>query len=106
MFSGESLSEALSIINKYSPQAVMINCIHPAQVEGLIYSLKRLTDKPLGVYANIGNPNARDGSFDSVVSPEAYFVFAKRWKEIGVRIIGGCCGTTPVYIQKLNSLKK
>lgn len=106
LFSGEPLSEALGIINKYTPQAVMVNCIHPAQVESLINSLKRLTDKPLGVYANIGNPNARDGKFERLISPDEYYTYAKKWKEAGVRIIGGCCGTTPVYLQKLNSLKK
>lgn len=106
LFSGESLAEALSIINKYSPQAVMVNCIHPAAVESLINSLKGLTDKPLGVYANIGNPNARDGNFERLVSPDVYYLFAKKWRDLGVRIIGGCCGTTPAYMQKLHSLKK
>jgi S-methylmethionine-dependent homocysteine/selenocysteine methylase len=106
LFSGELLKDAMSIIEKYSPQAVMLNCIHPAQVEPILAHLKKLTDKPLGVYANIGNPNVKEGIIDKTVSPDEYLHYAKKWRDKGVRIIGGCCGTTPMYINKLNSIKK
>jgi homocysteine S-methyltransferase len=105
LFSGESISDAMKIIEKYSPQAVMLNCIHPAQAEPILINLKKLTDKPLGVYANIGNPS-KEGNFERAVSEDAYFSFAKRWRDLGVRIIGGCCGTTPMYIRRMNGLKK
>jgi S-methylmethionine-dependent homocysteine/selenocysteine methylase len=106
LFSGEPLSEAMMIIEKYSPAAIMLNCIHPAMVEFVLANLKKMTDRPIGVYANIGNPNAREGTFERLVSPDEYYHFAKKWRDMGVRIIGGCCGTTPIYIKKLNSLKK
>ena len=107
LFSGEKLTEVMSVVDKYSPVAVMLNCIHPAMAEQVINKLKTLTDKPLGIYANTGNPNTKPGDkFQSVVSPAEYYHFAKRWKELGVRIIGGCCGTTPEYLMKLNALKK
>ncbi len=105
LFSGEKLVDAMSIIEKYSPAAVMLNCIHPAQVELILPHLKKLTDRPLGVYANIGNPNAKEGKFERMISPDEYVTFAKKWRDMGVRIIGGCCGTTPMYTAKLSSLK-
>ena len=40
------------------------------------------------------------------VSPDEYLKYAQKWKSMGVRLIGGCCGTNPLYIAKLTSLKK
>ncbi|MBZ0203804.1 MAG: homocysteine S-methyltransferase family protein [Ignavibacteria bacterium] len=107
LFSGEPISEAMSIINKFSPSAVSVNCIHPFLVEHVVNHLKQLTDLPLCAYANIGDPNYKEGDpMRKTVSPDDYFNFAKRWKSLGVRIIGGCCGTNPMYVRKLSLLKE
>lgn len=106
LFSGEPISEALSIINKFSPAVVSVNCIHPSLVEHVIVHIKVLTDIPAGAYANIGDPNFKDGDpMRKTVSPDEYLNYAKKWKSIGVRLIGGCCGTTPLYVRKYSSLK-
>lgn len=112
LFSGEPISEAVSIINKYSPDVLCVNCIHPHLVEPVINYLKTLTEIPLGAYANIGDPNYKQDPnhkesdpMRKTVSPDEYLKYAQRWKSIGVRVIGGCCGTNPLYILKLNSLK-
>jgi S-methylmethionine-dependent homocysteine/selenocysteine methylase len=107
LYSGEPLQEAMNIINKFSPSAVLINCIHPLAAEPIIKKLNQITDLPVGVYANIGNPEKIDGGqFEKAVTADRYYKFAKKWRELGVKIIGGCCGTDPSYIQKINVLKK
>jgi homocysteine S-methyltransferase len=112
LFSGEPISEALSIINKYSPDILSVNCIHPSLVELVLTYIRTLTDLPLGAYANIGDPNYKgdpnhkEGDpLRKTVSPDEYLKYAQRWKSMGVRMIGGCCGTNPMYIRKLNALK-
>jgi homocysteine S-methyltransferase len=106
LFSGEALKDAMKIIEKFTPYAVMINCIHPEQAEPILKSLMQLTDKPVGVYCNIGNPSKmKSGELEKVVSPDEYLKYAKKWKQMGVKIIGGCCGTNPNYIARLSSLK-
>lgn len=112
LFSGELLSDAVSIINKFSPDILSINCIHPSLAEPVILKLKTLTDTPLGVYANIGDPNYKPDSSKTeadklkiTVNPDEYFKYAQKWVTLGVKLIGGCCGTNPLYIRKLNSLK-
>lgn len=112
LFSGEPISEAVSIINKYSPDVLCVNCLHPHLVEPVLTYLKTLTDIPLGAYANIGDPNYKDDpkhkESDPVkrtVTPDEYLKYAQKWKSIGAKVIGGCCGTNPLYIAKLNSLK-
>jgi S-methylmethionine-dependent homocysteine/selenocysteine methylase len=106
LFSGELLKDAIKIIEKFKPSAVLTNCMHPEQAEPIINSLKKLTDKPIGVYANIGNPSKKEnGELEKVVSPDEYLKYAKKWKQMGVKIIGGCCGTNPQYIVRLSTLK-
>ena len=112
LFSGEPISEAISIIDKYSPDVICVNCIHPYLVEPVLTYIKTLTEIPLGAYANIGDPNYKQDPnhkegdpMRKTVSPDEYLKFAQKWKSMGVRVIGGCCGTNPLYIRKLNSLK-
>jgi S-methylmethionine-dependent homocysteine/selenocysteine methylase len=106
LFSGETLDVAVGMISKYNPVALLINCIHPSRVEPVIKRLKQLTSLPLGAYANIGKPDYTDGGeFVRAVSVKQYYNYAKQWKKLGVRIIGGCCGTTPEYIEKISILK-
>ncbi|HEY3251608.1 MAG TPA: homocysteine S-methyltransferase family protein [Ignavibacteria bacterium] len=106
LLSGEQISDVIKVIEKYSPQAIMINCIHPSMVEPVLRNLKSLTQIPTGAYANIGNPLEKvTGSLGRNVTADEYFNYAKKWKQLGVKIIGGCCGTSPLYIMKLRSLK-
>jgi homocysteine S-methyltransferase len=111
LFSGELLIDAVSIIEKFSPAAIMINCVHPALIEGILKNMKSTTGGilgiPLGVYANVGEPSFyRGGKIRVNVAPDEYLNYARNWKALGVKIIGGCCGTTPDYIEKISILKK
>jgi len=106
LLSGELVSDMVNVVEKYSPQAIMINCVHPSQIEPAMVYLKSLTDLPIGVYANIGNPSEKEtGKLTPSVNPDEYLNYAKKWKTLGARIIGGCCGTKPMYIMKLAGLK-
>ena len=40
----------------------------------------------------------------NVIQPNDYLVEAKKWKDAGAQIIGGCCGTTVEHIKLLNKL--
>lgn len=106
LYSGEKLSDAIKVIEKFSPNIISINCIHPSIAEKIILTLKQLTGTPLGVYANIGDPSKFDsGVFQKNVTEDEYYKYSKRWIELGVQMIGGCCGTSPSYINKLKVLK-
>jgi S-methylmethionine-dependent homocysteine/selenocysteine methylase len=106
LLSGESIADAVNVINNYAPAAILVNCIHPSLVEPVLTHMKTLTERPLGAYANVGDPNYKDGeAMKQTVSPDEYFNYAKKWKALGARIIGGCCGTNPLYIRKLSLLK-
>ena len=82
--------------------AIGVNCsLGPAQLLPVVEEIARWTDKPLLVQANAGLPDA-DMRYDVTAEEftKAYRAFLKR----GVRIVGGCCGTTPDYIRGLRAL--
>jgi methionine synthase I (cobalamin-dependent) len=38
------------------------------------------------------------GDVAAGLSPDEYLVHAQKWADLGAKIIGGCCGTTPEHV--------
>lgn len=115
LLSGEPLEDAVAAIDPLGPLAIGLNCIPPAGMTANLPRLiacvenrwhRRTAEKPaIAAYAHIGNPEPICGwSFSQTMSPEEYAEHAKRWVELGARIIGGCCGTTPKHIRALSAI--
>ena len=74
------------------------NC---GDVEGLqiaLQAMAQVTDRPLIVQANAGVPRLVEGRTVFSWKPAQSAELARRFVELGVRIIGGCCGTTPEHL--------
>ncbi len=56
---------------------------------------------PLSVWANAGLPEIVDGTPVYKLSPEKFAELCLGFAQMGVRVIGGCCGTTPDHIAAL-----
>jgi len=73
-------------------------------VEGIheiLRSMRRVTGLPLISQANAGLPVLKDGRTVFPATPEEMTTYHDRLLELGVRIIGGCCGTTPAHIRAI-----
>lgn len=78
--------------------AVGINCsLGPKEIYPIACELIRYTNLPVAINANAGLPIAGKAEYD--VLPEEFAEYAVKFAEIGVKLIGGCCGTTPDYIR-------
>jgi 5-methyltetrahydrofolate--homocysteine methyltransferase len=78
-------------------------------VEGMfdiLSAMRRVTRLPLIVQANAGLPLLRDGKTIFPGTPEEMTAFHQRFLDLGVRIIGGCCGTTPAHISAMREALK
>lgn len=53
---------------------------------------------PLAAKPNAGMPEIVDGKTVFVQNPEKFSAYTRAFVENGVRLIGGCCGTTPEFI--------
>jgi homocysteine S-methyltransferase len=100
---GEALSVCGSVLaDSDQIVAIGVNCLAPELVSSCLRALRRSTDKPLVVYPNVAgtwDPQAR--RWRAPQRFEAVLDRLPEWLELGVRAVGGCCGTTPEDIQRL-----
>lgn len=81
-----------------------INCsLGPAEIYPIVEELIKWTNIPILVQANAGLPVIRDNETCYDVSKEEFSKIVKKFVELGVSMVGGCCGTSPEYI---NSIKE
>jgi homocysteine S-methyltransferase len=106
LLGGEKLRDVIVEVEKYKPLFIGINCVSRAIAERAVKYLRSLTDLPICVYAQgDGLPNENQGwRFNEDKNLDLYLVSARRWVKDGATIIGGCCGTTPLYISKLTQI--
>jgi len=65
---------------------------------------KKYSDKPIIIQSNAGLPVLKDGEITYSETPEFMKEKAAELLDIGVSIIGGCCGTSPEHIRAFRSL--
>ncbi|MEN6605999.1 MAG: bifunctional homocysteine S-methyltransferase/methylenetetrahydrofolate reductase [Bryobacteraceae bacterium] len=68
-----------------------------------IERMQEYTSKPLSAMPNAGHPATVEGRKIYLCSPEYMAQYARRFLSAGVRILGGCCGTTPEHIKEVRS---
>jgi S-methylmethionine-dependent homocysteine/selenocysteine methylase/SAM-dependent methyltransferase len=95
---GDEFGRAVRHFEELGVQALLVNCLPPDHVPGMLPWLRDFTDLPLGVYPNLGYFTADGWSFDKTVHGGEYADLAETWREEGAQIIGGCCGTRPEHI--------
>jgi len=77
------------------------NCgIGPAELYQVVVGMVG-RGKPVIAQPNAGFPASVEGRTLYVANPEHFGVFARRMLKSGVRIIGGCCGTTPEHTRTM-----
>ena len=118
--SGEKISDIKSIIDG-NLLGVMLSCVSPENYEHNLEEIKKLnvpfgfklngfmTTKPKNGYtANYlktkGNPNEFLGKRHDL-TPDKFHEIAKKFKENGATIIGGCCETGPAHIKAMAKLR-
>ena len=77
------------------------NCGHPEGLLTAVRAMAEVTDRPLMAQPNAGMPELVAGRTVYRQSPEEFGRFAQALVESGVRLLGGCCGTTPAHIRQL-----
>jgi homocysteine S-methyltransferase len=81
-----------------------INCsIGPAHMLEALERMAGLTPARLSAQPNAGRPRDIEGRTLYLTSPEYMASYARRFTGAGVRLVGGCCGTTPEHISQIRS---
>lgn|GEM_PF-130371 len=95
---GDAFGRAARRFEEMGVGALLLNCIPPDHVTGMLSWLRDFTDMPLGVYPNLGYFTNAGWRFESAITGEKYAEMALAWREEGAQIIGGCCGVGPEHI--------
>jgi 5-methyltetrahydrofolate--homocysteine methyltransferase len=81
------------------------NCVNgPAHAARIIGALRSATDLPLIAQPNAGRPEVVDSTPTYPMTPE---IMEKEYRELvatGVKVVGGCCGSTPEHLARVVKL--
>lgn len=101
-FMGNSPQKVALELEKLGVDVIGANCsVGPQKMLDVIYGFKEVTQAFLSAQPNAGMPRFVDGKYIYFTSKEYFAEYAKKFVEAGVKIIGGCCGTTPDHIQAM-----
>ena len=99
-----SFKKMISNVKHHKLDAVGIMHCDIGVIEESIKELKEIYDLPIMAYPEVAVFNFPRYDMSNVIQPNDYLVEAKKWKDAGAQIIGGCCGTTVEHIKLLNKL--
>ena len=98
---GETFAQALETLLPLGGSLVSV--MH-SRIEDTASGLRVVQDGwngPIGAYPESGKFVMPNWQFDQIVSPEELLGRAKQWVQMGVQLIGGCCGIGPEHIRVL-----
>lgn len=100
--SGQDAKTVADIVRRTGVTALGVNCgkdIGRNELRSILSGFRSVTGLPLFVRPNAGTPIQVNGSWHYPHSPHDMVQWVDDWVSLGVRMIGGCCGTTPAHIQ-------
>ena len=96
-FAGVSAESAALTLSGLGVDALGVNCsLGPKELEPIIARMAQYTDLPLVFKPNAGLPDPNSNEYD--IGPEEFASAVKEIAPLGLKLVGGCCGTTPEYI--------
>lgn len=99
-FTGCSVSAMCLTLEGLGVDALGVNCsLGPKDLLPIVKEISEWTSLPIVVKANAGLPDPVTNTYN--VSAKEFAVVCREMLQYGVKILGGCCGTTPEYITEL-----
>jgi 5-methyltetrahydrofolate--homocysteine methyltransferase len=101
MLTGGTPESMVAMLEGMHVDALGINCsLGPRQMLPIVERLVRCSSTPVLVNPNAGLPRSVDGQTVYDVGPDEFAALMGQIAALGVQGVGGCCGTTPAYIEK------
>ena len=107
LLTGSDIKTAVFMLEGLGVDAIGFNCgLGPRQMLSLLPELLKYSSTPLAVNPNAGLPECVNGVTFFNVTPEDFANDLKELAEMGVSLLGGCCGTTPEHLKEAVKLCK
>lgn len=107
LMTGASPAAMVAMLEGMKADAIGANCsLGPKQLRGVVEEYLQYASVPVLLKPNAGLPRSEAGKTVYDVLPEEFGQDVCDYIKQGIRIAGGCCGTTPEYIQAVTTLAK
>jgi methionine synthase I (cobalamin-dependent)/5,10-methylenetetrahydrofolate reductase len=94
----------VSRLEEWGADVIGCNCsVGPVAMLDAMERVRAATSLPLAAQPNAGIPRSVEGRNIYLCSPEYMASYARKFVAAGVRLVGGCCGTTPEHIRVMKS---
>src|SRR6202451_4156892 len=91
-------------LEEWGVDVIGCNCsVGPVAMLDAVERMRAATSLPLAAQPNAGMPRSVEGRNIYLCSPEYMASYARKFVAAGVRVVGGCCGTTPDHIRVMKS---
>jgi homocysteine S-methyltransferase len=91
-------------LSEWNVDVLGINCsVGPVAMLEAIERVRAVTNLALSAQPNAGVPRSVEGRNIYLCSPEYMASYARKFVAAGVRLVGGCCGTTPDHIRSMKA---
>ncbi len=102
LMTGASPQAMVALLEGMRADAIGVNCsLGPKALSGVVREYLKHASVPVLLKPNAGLPRAADGKTVYDVLPDEFATDVTGLLAEGVRLVGGCCGTTPAYIHAL-----
>ncbi len=102
---GVSIEQAVRGLTDAGADILGSNCGNGIQVMvEIAREFRARTDRPIAIQSNAGLPEQRGGVIVYPEEPEFMAAHARTLLDLGVTLIGGCCGTTPDHIRAIRKM--
>ena len=102
LMTGASPAAMVALAEGMGADAIGANCsLEPKQLKGVVSELLENASIPVLLKPNAGLPEDCDGKAVYTTRPEEFAADMADYIRQGIRIAGGCCGTTPAYMQEI-----
>ncbi|WP_434510246.1 bifunctional homocysteine S-methyltransferase/methylenetetrahydrofolate reductase [Desulfitobacterium sp. AusDCA] len=104
---GYTVTKAFELLTKAGAEIVGLNCrLGPTEMLRTLEQAQVPEEAFLSIFPNAGRSGLVDGMLSFKSTPEYFAEYALHLREQGVRVIGGCCGTTPEHIRAISEALK
>ena len=105
LMTGATPAAMLTMLEGMGADAVGANCsLGPKQLKNVALELLKYASVPVVLKPNAGLPQCVDGRTVFDVNPKEFALELQELMKQGLRVVGGCCGTSPEYIMALHNL--
>lgn len=100
----EAVIQATKTMRSWDVDVIGTNCSHgPRGVLDIVELMSQHTNKALAAMPNAGLPQVVEGRTLYLAGPEYMAEYSRRTAQVGARVLGGCCGTSPNTIKEMRN---